>query len=322
MTEPLFRLPFELKPGSRILVVGAGGGSDVVCALPAALALRRAGHEVWLGSLASVVPLAQVEGAERVLPQLYRLGSKCTVPSPKYCPEALLASWWHKQFGEERPVWGFTFEGVRPTADAYRYLVAELGLTTLLVLDAGVDAIFWGNEHDYASPEADAVMLLGAYLVPEVERIFGLTNFGTEGFEYEVRHADALLRMSELVAAGALLGAAALAPDSDEGKAFLDFCDDSWSRIDEIYQSNMVGALRSALRGAFGDTPVSYRTQSAKIWVSALTLMYWFFDLDAVAEAKPYLKEVLDSEKPIQVLQAIDAARARLGVLPRSDIPI
>jgi len=322
MQTPLFRLPFELERGSRVLLVGAGGGSDVVCALPVALALRSLGCEVWLASLASVIPLERVEGAEQVLPQLYRVGPHCRVPSPKYCPESFLAEWWLRHFGEERPVWGFTFQGVRQTSEAYRYLVAELKLDTLIVLDAGVDALFWGNEHDYASPEADAIMLLGAYSIKECRRIFGFTNFGTEGFEYEVRHADALQRMSELIRAGALLGACALAPGCSEGKAYLEFCRDSWSRIDEIYQSNMVGALQSAMQGSFGDSPVSYRTQSAKIWVSALTLIYWFFDLDAVAEAKPYLAEVLDSETPLQVLQAIDATRARLGVLPHSDIPI
>jgi len=102
MQTALFRLPFQLGSGARVLVVGAGGGSDVVCALPVALALRSLGCEVWLASMASVIPLEHVEGAEQVLPQLYRVGPNCHVPAPKYCPESFLAEWWLRNLGESR----------------------------------------------------------------------------------------------------------------------------------------------------------------------------------------------------------------------------
>jgi hypothetical protein len=50
--------------------------------------------------------------------------------------------------------------------------------------------------------------------------------------------------------------------------------------------------------------------------------LYWFFDLDAVARAKPYLNEVLETDCVMDVANAIERTRNRLGVLPRSDIPI
>ena len=58
------------------------------------------------------------------------------------------------------------------------------------------------------------------------------------------------------------------------------------------------------------------------MWISALTSLYWFFDLDAVAKAKPYRNEVLKTDNGTDVSDAIEKTRARLGVLPKADIPI
>lgn len=66
----------------------------------------------------------------------------------------------------------------------------------------------------------------------------------------------------------------------------------------------------------------SERPTRSPVWVSPLTLLYWFFDLTPVAEAKPYLQEVLETDTVEEVAQAIKRTRELLGVMRRADIPI
>ncbi len=86
--------------------------------------------------------------------------------------------------------------------------------------------------------------------------------------------------------------------------------------------SVIAGSVVEALKGRFGFSRFNAKTQTAPVWLSALTSLYWFFDLDAVARAKPYLSEVLQTDTVTDVADAIERTRKRLGVLPRADIPI
>lgn len=161
----------------------------------------------------SFTDLHQVGGAERVQTALYRVDAASTPPPGGYFPEGALARWWAKEMAEERPVWCFPWYGVKPVTEAYAYLHETLHLDAVVVLDAGVDGLFIGNEHDLGTPAMDAVSILAAASLP-CTRIFGITAFGTEGRAQSVRHADALHRMAELVGRGACLGVSAALPAS------------------------------------------------------------------------------------------------------------
>jgi hypothetical protein len=54
-------LPIDLSAPSSVLVAGAGGGFDIVCCLPVALALRAQGHRVHLGNYSVVLESETVE---------------------------------------------------------------------------------------------------------------------------------------------------------------------------------------------------------------------------------------------------------------------
>jgi hypothetical protein len=43
-------VPFDLPPGCKVLLVGAGGGFDFVCGLPVAFELEARGHTVHLAN--------------------------------------------------------------------------------------------------------------------------------------------------------------------------------------------------------------------------------------------------------------------------------
>ncbi|HEY9757040.1 MAG TPA: DUF1152 domain-containing protein [Oculatellaceae cyanobacterium] len=314
-------LPFNLPDGSRVLVAGAGGGFDVCCALPVALKLREQGHDVQLANY-SFTNLTAVRGAETEVPQLSCIHKESRLTEGDYFPEQFLCKWWHDTFAEEKQVWCYNRVGVRPLTHIFTHLQRTLNLNAVIILDGGVDGLFIGNEFDLATPSMDAISIIAASQVEAWTKIYAFTAFGTEGAESAVRHSDALLRISELNAQNSFLGVTALTRRSSIGNAFVSAIEYANRRLPSEKHSVIAGSVVEALRGKFGLCSFNAKTQTSPVWVSPLTSMYWFFELDAVAKAKPYLNEVLESDNVMDVSSAIERTRARLGVLPKSDIPI
>lgn len=314
-------LPFKLPERSRVLIAGAGGGFDVYCALPVALKLRECGHEVHLANY-SFTNLAAVRGADTDLKQLSCVTHKSVLVSGDYFPEQYLCRWWQDTFSEEKSVWCYGGIGVRPLTEILRHLQSSLNLDAVIVLDGGVDGLFIGNEFDLATPSMDAISIIAASLVDNWTKIYAFTAFGTEGAESCVRHSDALLRISELTARGSLLGLTTLTGNSSVGASFIKAVEFAHRKLPPEKHSVIAGSIVEALKGKFGFTSFNAKTQSMPVWISPLTCLYWFFRLDGVAAAKPYLKEVLETDSVKDVADAIERTRERLGVLPRQDIPI
>jgi len=168
----------------------------------------------------------------------------------------------------------------------------------------------------------DAISILAASIIDGWTKVYAFTAFGTEGSESRVRHSDALLRISELTAQGSLLGVTALTTRSQTGLSFIKAVEFANRHLPLDKHSVIAGSIMEALKGKFGFCSFNVKTQTSPVWISALTFLYWFFDLEAVAMAKPYRKEVLDTNTVMDVANAIERTRNRLGVLPRSDIPI
>ena len=276
------QIPLDLPEASSILVAGAGG-FDVVCALPVALALRAAGHRVHLASYAFTA--LDKLAVEQPFPQLYRVhdGVVPAADVQTYCPEVRLARWWAHTFGEPCDVWSYKQLGVRPLEAIFDYLQNRLDLNAILVLDAGVDGLFHGDEYDEATPSIDAVSIAAAWQQKEIRRYYAFTAFGTEGREYSVRHVDALEHMAWLQKAGGFLGVAAMRRTETVARQFVDCVDSIHSTMERTGFSIMASSIVASLEGSFGETVVTVRTNTAPIWISALTGIYWFYELDAVA---------------------------------------
>lgn len=317
------KLPFDLPSQSRVLLAGAGGGFDALCAVPVAVALHHAGHNVEFASysfsnLSSVKNFASLEENERII----GITTDSTLTENDYFPELSIAKWWHTKFDESKTVWSYNRIGVRPLAKAFTKLVEEQNIDCILVVDGGVDGLFIGNEHDLATPSMDAVSIIAAHCVPNIQKIHCFTAFGTEGAEGKVRHADALLRISNLIEADGMLGVSALLRTSDCGKSFKDLISTTHRSMSADKHSVIAGSIVEAMNGSFGNCAFNVKTQTSPVWVSALTLLYWFFDLDVVAKQKPYLQDVLKSDEIMDVANAIERTRQKMKVLARADIPI
>lgn len=201
-------------------------------------------------------------------------------------------------------------------------VIDELSIETVIVVDGGVDGLFIGNEYDLGTPSMDAITIISTWKQRKCQKYYAFTAFGTEGPAYKIRHADVLKRVAELVRTDAALGVSALLKGSEEGKRFIEAVDHVHSEVNPIWHSIIASSVVAAMNGSFGEMNLTPRTDWAPVWVSPLTNLYWFFLLDPIAVAKPYLQDVLETDDVPAVAAAIERTRELLGIVEKNDIPI
>lgn len=275
----------QLKPQSRILIAGAGGGYDVVCGLPLFLALEAAGHEAHLASFSST-PLNDIGASVRHTDTLWEVTAASARPS--YFPEGWLSRWFRERQARDVSVWCFGASGVGPYHASYEYLVNTLGIDTIIVVDGGVDSLLRGDEFSLASPLEDALTLAAVSLLEGPRLVLVTTAFSAERLD-NISHAQVLARIADLTRADALLGVSTLLSASPEGRTFIEAAEYVLSHQAGMHQSVVIGSMLSALRGEFGDQVVNPYTQNTPPWISPLMCLYWFLDLPEVARQNLYL---------------------------------
>jgi hypothetical protein len=212
--------------------------------------------------------------------------------------------------------------GVKPLSGILQYLQSFLQLDAIVVLDAGVDGLFEGSEHELGTPAIDNVSIFAAWTLSDIQKYYAFTAFGSEGRGHSVRHADALMRVSQQVALQGMLGVSALLPQDSCGELFLEAVDLIHRQAGSEGKSIMASSLVAALQGKFGHHDLTEKTTEAPIWISPLTLLFWFFRLDTIAQAKPFRRKALDTETVLDMNRVIQDSRKKAQVLPRLDIPI
>lgn len=314
-------IPLTLAPQSQILVCGGGGGYDVVCALPLALALKEQGHQVHLASY-SFTELESCQKVEQPVDGLYAVRADSEQTEGRYFPECYLAQWWKKEFSEDITVWSYRQLGVAPLRLIFTHLRDSLDLNTIIILDAGVDGLFEGTEHELGTPSIDAISIFAATALEDVQGYFVTTAFGTEGYKHKVRHADALMRMAQQVALKGMLGVSALLPQQQVCQQFRRASEHVHGCSGTELHSNMVSSLVAATKGKFGHQDLTVKTTQAPIWVSPLTLLYWYFDLQKVAQAKPFFSKAMKTNTISEIVELFEEQRETYPRIPRLDIPI
>ena len=196
----------------RPLVVGIGGGGDVVGALATYEACRllhgagpRVGGVAWERRPIDPVPgprsAAEIDGAEVLAPGAL-LASAETRIAGRDIPfaESHMAGF----LGEPVLLLDITV-GAPALADSLAVAVERLGADLLVLVDVGGDALAHGGEPGLASPLCDAIVLAAgaraaAAGVPVLGGVFGI------GCDGELTPDEVLERLAEVAAAGGLAG--------------------------------------------------------------------------------------------------------------------
>ena len=183
----------------RILVIGIGGGGDVVGALAAAQAARALGTDAVVGGLTwerrPVDPLPgprrldEITGAQPLHEAVALAGADTVGPGGfRFC-EADMAA-----FLGEPVVLVDPNPGPAAIAAGLDAAAAQLGCDLVVLLDVGGDVLAHGHEPGLASPLADATVLAAAprMATPTIGIVFGI------GCDGELTPAEVLERLDEV----------------------------------------------------------------------------------------------------------------------------
>jgi hypothetical protein len=205
-----------IRASSRALVIGVGGGGDVVGALAAARFLEFCGLSFVLGGLSwerfvfDPVPgprmLSEVENVRVLHPRVWMANPNSQTKTGVFFAESRMAAAHRKEV-----LLVDINGGADGVVQGLEVAIKELRTDLLLGLDVGGDSLAQGNEPGLRSPLADSVML-AAYA--ELERrghraLWGVFGYGSDG---ELTVDEMELALSKLAAAGAWLGTTSLTP--------------------------------------------------------------------------------------------------------------
>jgi hypothetical protein len=239
-----------LHGARKALVVGIGGGGDVVGALSAAGLAAAGGTPSILGGLTwerrPIDPLPgprrldEVRGAEVLNGCVALAGPGTTGPGGFRFAEARMA----ELLGEPTLLLD-PHGGPAAVADGLAHAAQQLGADVVVLLDVGGDVLAHGDEAGLSSPLADAVVLAAAprLIASGVEVIGAVFGAGCDG---ELTPEEVVERLGEIAAAGGALG------DHQLDDATMDRLE---AAVAKVPTEASLMALRCA-RGERGEQPI------------------------------------------------------------------
>jgi ribulose-5-phosphate 4-epimerase/fuculose-1-phosphate aldolase len=303
-----------MAASKRPLVLGIGGGGDVVGALATAELCRlRHGARPVLGGVAwerrPVDPEpgprseSQIEGARPLGPGVLAASAGTRVRgSGVLFAESRLAG----LLGEETMLVTIG-RGPRVVADGLFTAMRELGCDLAIFIDVGGDVIARGDEPGLASPLCDAVMLAAAGQLQSLGGPPVLAGVFGAGCDGELTPSEVFERLELLREAG---GLAAPPPARIEPEIA--------GRLEEAVSVVPTEASAMALRAYRGETGTfTIRSGRRRVEVTRQAVETWFFDPEvAIRSAAPLAASVLDASD----LEAANEALHALGTRTELDL--
>ena len=300
-----------LRAARRPLVIGMGGGGDVVGALATAESMRLyddadplVGGLTWERRPIDPVPgprrVSEIEGGSEVAPGVLLAGPSTRVAGREvYFAEARMAAFL------DRPTVLIDIDGgAGAVGDGLARAVVALERDLTVFIDVGGDVLARGDEPGLRSPLCDAIMLaaaarLGATGHPVLLGIFGI------GCDAELTSGEVLARIAVVGSSGGLCGARGLT----EPVA---------TRLEQSLALVPTEASAQAVRAFRGGTgPVTIRGGARTFALSSAAAMTYYLDVDVtIASAGILARAVADAGS----LEEANAALNALGVRTELDL--
>lgn len=268
-----------LRGSSRPLVIGMGGGGDVVGALATAEAARLYDHaEPVLGGLSwerrpiDPVPgpraAAEITGAEEISPGVLLAGPETRVRGR----DVAFAESRMSEFLGQPTVLVDVNPGVPTVATGLAEAIAALKCDLLVLIDVGGDVLAHGDEPGLRSPLADAMMLAAAGRLSTSGQPVLLGVFGI-GCDAELTPAEVLGRLAVVAGAGGLCGARGLTgPVAERMEAAM-----------ELVSTEASAEAVRAFRGASGPSTIRRGTRTLEL--SSVAALTFYLDVDITISA-------------------------------------
>ncbi len=310
----IFSLETLIRASSRALVIGVGGGGDVVGALATARFLEFCGLRFHLGGLSwerfvyDPVPgprrLVEIENARILHPRAWMVNANTQTHYGVRFSETEMAA----LYGWEVLHVDIN-AGVAGAVDGLEAAIAALGTDLLVGIDVGGDSLAQGGEAGLRSPLADAIMLAA---FTELEKrghstLWGVFGYGSDGELTTHEIERALARVAE---AGGLLGAWALTPQVV-------------SELEDVVEKVPTEASAIPLRcakGAWGEGRIRY--DERRVQLTPLTILTFYLSASVLfhtlslpaqaVAASTSLEEANDALHRIGIKSELDIERERL----------
>ena len=300
-----------LRASKRPLVIGMGGGGDVVGALATAeLARTYDGATPVLGGLAwerrPIDPepgprqLAEIEGAEEIASGILLAGPHTRVRGREvYFAESRMS-----EFLGEPTLLIEVSRGPASIANGLARAAERLDCDLVVFVDVGGDVLAQGHEAGLRSPLCDAVMLAAAGRQGRLGHNVLGALFGV-GCDAELSPSEVLDQLAAVAAAGGLAGARGLT------SAVAD-------RLEQAMQLVVTEASAQAVRAFRGASgKVAIRGGTRTIELSSLAAITFYLDVEATLAATGRLARAVDEAGN---LEEANAALHELGVRSELDL--
>jgi hypothetical protein len=206
----------RIAGADRALVIGMGGGGDVVGCLAIVRICEAIGTPARLGGVAwerfpvdphpGPRPLADIRGGRVIGGAAVMADAATTTPEGARFAESGMAA----HTGEEIALIDVA-GGVVSAAAGIEAAASELGCDLVILADVGGDVLARGEERGLASPLCDAVMLAGAARLPAgISTLLAVAGAGCDG---ELTPTEVMTRLAELATGGAWIGTFSVTAD-------------------------------------------------------------------------------------------------------------
>jgi hypothetical protein len=204
-----------LRSARKALVLGVGGGGDVVGTIPTARFLDLFGIASVLGGLSwerfvydplpGTRSLAEVTAVQPLAPTVWLANAESATTTGVRFAESRVA-----ELYDAETVLVDLSRGVAGVVDGLRAAMQHLGTDLLVGVDVGGDSLAEGPEPGLRSPVADAMMLAAlTQLADEVPCLWGVFGYGSDA---ELTPAELDRALSIVAEHGGLLGAWGMTP--------------------------------------------------------------------------------------------------------------
>ena len=294
MAYTLHQIPFfqELEDSQTILLAGAGGGFDIYAGIPLYFSLVSQGKKVIIANF-SFTWLSETT-ANQVYPYCYHIKIGDGVYSNRnYFPEKYLKLWLAQQ-GHEVDIYAFERTGVKPLRDAYKYLIKQHNIDTVVLVDGGTDSLMFGDEEGLGTPHEDVCSMAAVYRSGIKKQFLLSVGFGVDHF-HGVSHFRFLENVATLSKEGGYMGMFQLIKEMAEADLYLDAIQ-YVNGCMKGHESIVSNSIISALEGHYGNYHKTYRTAGSELWINPLMTIYWAFDLRQVVRRIKYYDFIKDTQ--------------------------
>ncbi len=298
-----------IRASARALVIGVGGGGDVVGALAAARFLEFCGREFVLGGLSwersvyDPIPgprkLCETRQVHALHSFAWMANAESQTDTGVFFAEAKMAA----ALGREVLLVDIN-GGVRGVVDGLESALKHLQCDFLVGIDVGGDSLAEGREPGLRSPLADSIMLAAfAELEKRGRRaLWGVFGYGSDG---ELSTDEIERALSRLAAAGGIAGAWALTPAVAA----------ELERIIETVPTEASAIPVECFAGAWGERNI--RGGERKVKLTPLTTLTFFMAPTVVFETLSPPARAASASASLE--QANDALHA-LGIKTELDL--